>query len=167
MTKAKENPTHQKEMKDKEPKGKSNLFGRVKKVVKKSRRRLGEEKFEKELQRTIEFLAELQGKLNNHSEGGVAADATQPTEKKSVKTEKKPVKKVEKRAEKRSVRNEAKKARPGKKGAKKQAAKQAAKGAGKKGNGTGHKGAPAVPAHEPVLTQPSDTQPTDERSIGQ
>ncbi|HKQ75519.1 MAG TPA: hypothetical protein VJ810_17600, partial [Blastocatellia bacterium] len=49
-----------KDAKDRELKGKSNLVGRVKKVIKKSRRKLGEEKFEKELQRTIEFLAQLQ-----------------------------------------------------------------------------------------------------------
>jgi hypothetical protein len=39
------------------------LVRRVKKVVKKSRRKLGDEKFEKELQRTIAFLARLQNKL--------------------------------------------------------------------------------------------------------
>src|SRR5262249_21910548 len=54
-----------KEVKNKEPKGKSNLVGRVKKVIEKSRRKLGEEKFEKELRRTIEFLAKLQTKLND------------------------------------------------------------------------------------------------------
>ncbi len=41
------------------------LVGRVKKVVKKSRRKLSEEKFEKQLQRTIIFLEELQTKLND------------------------------------------------------------------------------------------------------
>jgi hypothetical protein len=41
------------------------LVGRVKKVVKKSRRKLSEEKFEKQLQRTITFLEELQTKLND------------------------------------------------------------------------------------------------------
>ena len=39
------------------------LVTRVKKAVKKSRRRLGAEKFEKELKRTIDFLAKLQSKL--------------------------------------------------------------------------------------------------------
>jgi len=39
------------------------LVRRVKKAVKKSRRRLGAEKFEKELKRTIDFLAKLQSKL--------------------------------------------------------------------------------------------------------
>src|SRR5215470_9742633 len=58
-----------KETKDKETKGKSKLVGRVKKVIKKSRRKLGEEKFEKELQRTIEFLAQLQVKLDNSNDG--------------------------------------------------------------------------------------------------
>src|SRR5262245_62580919 len=58
MTKTKDKTPHLKETKDKELKGKNNLVGRVKKVIKKSRRKLGEEKFEKELQRTIEFLAQ-------------------------------------------------------------------------------------------------------------
>lgn len=41
------------------------LVGRVKKVIKKSRRKMGEEKFEKELQRTIAFLEELRLKLDH------------------------------------------------------------------------------------------------------
>jgi hypothetical protein len=41
------------------------LVGRVKKVVKKSRRKLSEEKFERQLQRTIAFLEQLQTKLND------------------------------------------------------------------------------------------------------
>lgn len=41
------------------------LVGRVKKVIKKSRRKMGEEKFEKELQRTISFLEELRLKLSD------------------------------------------------------------------------------------------------------
>jgi hypothetical protein len=41
------------------------LVGRVKKVVKKSRRKLSEEKFERQLQRTITFLEELKGKIND------------------------------------------------------------------------------------------------------
>ena len=75
MAKTKDNPSQlketkakelkDKETKEKEPRGKSNLVGRVKKVIKKSRRKLGEEKFEKELQRTIEFLAQLRAKLDN------------------------------------------------------------------------------------------------------
>jgi hypothetical protein len=39
------------------------LFDRVKKVIKKSRRKLSEEKFEKQLLRTIAFLKDLQSKL--------------------------------------------------------------------------------------------------------
>ncbi len=39
------------------------LVSRVKKAVKKSRRKLGAEKFERELTRTITFLANLQRKL--------------------------------------------------------------------------------------------------------
>lgn len=41
------------------------LVRRVKKAVKKSRRRLGAEKFEKELTRTITFLENLQRKLSS------------------------------------------------------------------------------------------------------
>jgi hypothetical protein len=41
------------------------LVGRVKKVVKKSRRKLSEEKFERQLQRTIAFLEALQTKIND------------------------------------------------------------------------------------------------------
>src|SRR6266542_4344329 len=67
---AKGKETKDKEPKNKELKGKSNLVGRVKKVIKKSRRKLGEEKFEKQLRRTIEFLAQLQTKLDNsHAPG--------------------------------------------------------------------------------------------------
>lgn len=48
----------------KDEKDKDALVGRIRKVVKKSRRKLGEEKFEKELQRTINFLTELRDRLN-------------------------------------------------------------------------------------------------------
>ncbi len=48
----------------KDEKDKSALVGRIRKVVKKSRRKLGEAKFEKELQRTISFLTELRDRLN-------------------------------------------------------------------------------------------------------
>lgn len=40
------------------------LVGRVKKVIKKSRRKMGDEKFEKQLQRTIGFLEELQRRMS-------------------------------------------------------------------------------------------------------
>lgn len=153
MTKAKEHPTQHKEVKEKDPKGKSKLVGRVKKVIKKSRRKLGEEKFEKELQRTIEFLAALQVKLNNHPEGSVTAEAEKKVEKKSVK-------KVEKKANKKTARNEAKKARPRKKSAK----KPASEGADKKGNGAGHKGAPVLPAAEPVSILQIEAQPLERQS---
>jgi hypothetical protein len=64
MPKAKEkNPP------DKGPKDKNNLVGRVKKVIKKSRRKLSEQKFEKELQRTIEFLAQMRVKLSQPPSG--------------------------------------------------------------------------------------------------
>lgn len=48
----------------KDEKNKSALIGRVRKAVRKSRRKLGEEKFEKELQRTISFLTDLRDRLN-------------------------------------------------------------------------------------------------------
>jgi hypothetical protein len=54
------------------------LVGRVKKVVKKSRRKLSEEKFEKQLQRTIAFLEELQVKLND-SQNAVGETAKKKT----------------------------------------------------------------------------------------
>jgi len=53
-----------KEPKVKKDKVKSVLVGRVKKVIKKSRRKLSDEKFEKELMRTISFLEELQARMN-------------------------------------------------------------------------------------------------------
>jgi len=66
MAKTQEKPAQVKEVKEKkEPKDKNGnaLVGRVKKVIKKSRRKMGEEKFEKQLQRTIAFLEEMQHKL--------------------------------------------------------------------------------------------------------
>jgi hypothetical protein len=44
-------------------KPKKPLLARVQKVVRKSRRKLSEEHFEKELQRTIAFLGEIQAKI--------------------------------------------------------------------------------------------------------
>ncbi|MCI0666329.1 MAG: hypothetical protein L0220_35215 [Acidobacteria bacterium] len=68
MAKAQVKPTKGDDLKvrDKDRKEKNGdaMIGRVKKVVKKSRRKLSEEKFEKQLQRTIAFLEELQSKLN-------------------------------------------------------------------------------------------------------
>jgi hypothetical protein len=93
MSKPKDKIPQDKETKDKELKDKNNLVGRVRKVVKKSRRKLSEEKFEKELQRTIEFLEQMQAKLNNHqgdkAEKKVAMDAAKKT-----KTDKKAEKKA-------------------------------------------------------------------------
>ncbi|MBL8187703.1 MAG: hypothetical protein JNK38_06830 [Acidobacteria bacterium] len=66
MAKNQEKSAQEKEEKlKKESKEKNGnaLVGRVKKVVKKSRRKLGDEKFEKQLQRTIAFLEELQRKM--------------------------------------------------------------------------------------------------------
>jgi hypothetical protein len=145
MTKTKDNPpqlkeTKAKELKDKEtkekePRGKSNLVGRVKKVIKKSRRRLGEEKFEKELQRTIEFLAQLRAKLDN-SHGVKASDKPPAKEgKKAPKSGKK--------VEQGGARKAPKKAQPDKKNVKKPV-----------GNGVGKKRGDlqfedAAPAAEP------------------
>ena len=41
------------------------LVGRVKKAVKKTRRKLGEDQFNKELQRTISFLSELKEHMSH------------------------------------------------------------------------------------------------------
>ena len=56
------------------------LVGRVKKVVKKSRRKLSEEKFERQLQRTIAFLEELRAKLND-SQNSVVIEKKKTTAK--------------------------------------------------------------------------------------
>jgi hypothetical protein len=134
MAKTKDNPpqlkeTNVKELKDKEtkekePKGKSNLVGRVKKVVKKSRRKLGEEKFEKELQRTIEFLAQLRAKLDNSHD-------VKASDKAPAKAGKKPAPKAGKKVERRGAKNAPKKAQPDKKNVK----KPAGNGVGKKRGG--------------------------------
>jgi hypothetical protein len=119
-TKDKEN----KETKGKEIKGKSNLVGRVKKVIKKSRRKLGEEKFEKELRRTIEFLAQLQTKIGN-------SHGARDNGKALAKVEKKPTPKAEAKADKKAARNAPKKAQSDKKNGK----KPAGNGVGKKRKG--------------------------------
>jgi len=54
---------------ERKEKGRKSLIRRVKKAVKKSRKRLNEERFEKELERTIAFLEEIRGKM-----GEVAAE---------------------------------------------------------------------------------------------
>jgi hypothetical protein len=59
------------------------LVGRIKKVVKKSRRKLSEEKFERQLQRTIAFLEQLQTKLNDTQNSG------EETAKKKTQTDRK------------------------------------------------------------------------------
>ncbi len=86
MAKAQNKEHKQKDpMDDKNYKDKKALVGRVRKVVKKTQRKLGDEKFEKELQRTIGFLTELRDKLNqpasNSSKkttGKTAAAKSQP-----------------------------------------------------------------------------------------
>jgi hypothetical protein len=112
LKEAKDKETKDKEPKNKESKGKSNLVGRVKKVIKKSRRKLGEEKFEKELRRTIEFLAQLKTKLDDSHN---ARESGSP----SAKVEKKPAPRAGKKVEQQAARNAPKKAQPDKKGVKK------------------------------------------------
>src|SRR5262245_49955866 len=107
---AKGKETKGKELKNKELKGKSNLVGRVKKVIKKSRRKLGEEKFEKQLRRTIEFLAQLQTKLDNSHAAGESRKAL-------AKVEKKPSPKAGKKLGQ-DARSAPKKAQPDKKNVK-------------------------------------------------
>jgi hypothetical protein len=133
QTKAKES----KETKDKDLKSKSNLVGRVKKVIKKSRRKLGEEKFEKELRRTIEFLAQLQMKID--ATPGVGENG-----KAQAKVDEKQAPKAVTKVEKKAARNAPKKAQPDKKNGK----KPAGNGAGKKRKGLRIKD--AAPAVEPV-----------------
>src|SRR5262245_22270388 len=113
----------EKETKNKEPKGKGNLVGRVKKVIKKSRRKLSEEKFEKQLRRTIEFLAQLQTKLDN-------SHAARENGKAPAKVEKKPAPRAGKKVEQ-GARSAPKKAQPDKKNVK----KPAGNGVGKKRKG--------------------------------
>jgi hypothetical protein len=82
----KETQTKSKDSKNKERKA---LVGRVKKVIKKSRRRLTEEKFEKELQRTIAFLEQMQATLaKNHAEKAAAENSkTKPAAKTAKKSD--------------------------------------------------------------------------------
>jgi hypothetical protein len=74
-----------KELKEAKEKDGKALMNRVKKVIKKSRRKLSEEKFEKELHRTIVFLEELQHRINPApaSEPALSVEPAQPAEKKS------------------------------------------------------------------------------------
>lgn len=58
-----------KKAKESKGKGRDALVGRVKKAVKKSRRKLSEEKFEKELQRTIAFLEQLRTRIAEPQDG--------------------------------------------------------------------------------------------------
>jgi hypothetical protein len=60
------------------------LVGRVKKVVKKSRRKLSEEKFDRQLQRTIAFLEELRTKLND-SQNSVVIEKKKTTAERKTK----------------------------------------------------------------------------------
>jgi hypothetical protein len=129
-----------KETRTKDIKGKSNLVGRVKKVIKKSRRKLGEEKFEKELRRTIEFLAQLQTKLD-------ATHSVRGNGKVPAKVEKKAEPKALTKVERKTAKNALKKAQPDKKNGK----KSDGNGVGKKRKGLRIKD--ATPAVEPVTLQ--------------
>src|SRR5262247_43843 len=123
LKETKDKETKDKELKNKELKGKSNLVGRVKKVIKKSRRKLGEEKFEKQLRRTIEFLAQLQTKLDNSHAAGESRKAL-------AKVEKKPAPRAGKKVGE-DARSAPKKAQPDKKNVK----KPVGNGVGKKRKG--------------------------------
>lgn len=72
-------------MDDKDYKDKKALVGRVRKVVKKTQRKLGEEKFEKELRRTIGFLTELRDKLNKSASNSPRKTAAKPPPKATAK----------------------------------------------------------------------------------
>lgn len=78
-------PNIQVKKKNKKEEEEDVLVGRIKKVVKKSRRKLSEEKFERQLQRTIAFLEELQTKLNE------SPDAVATEKKKMAEPKAKPV----------------------------------------------------------------------------
>jgi len=72
MAKTQDDTKGSQDVKGKEAKGAKGdrvLMKRVKKAVKKSRRKLSEEKFEKELDRTITFLEELQQRINHTQVG--------------------------------------------------------------------------------------------------
>jgi hypothetical protein len=63
------------------------LVGRVKKAVKKTRRKLSEEQFDKELQRTISFLSELKDHIHHlQPKAKPAPDAKTKKPAKPVKT---------------------------------------------------------------------------------
>jgi len=134
MSKPKDKTPQDKETKDKEPKDKNNLVGRVRKVIKKSRRKLSEEKFEKELQRTIQFLEQMQATLNNHQGG-----------------------KAEKKPEKKATVDSVKKTKSDKKAAKKASAKIAGKKS--KSAASKNKSAALVVAGSAAVSQ-ADTQST-------
>lgn len=76
--------------KDQKRKDRKELIGRVKKVIKKSRRKLTEDKFEKELQRTIVFLEQLQKTLGS-SNGNSAKAVAKSAPEKAVAEKAKPV----------------------------------------------------------------------------
>ncbi len=114
MAKTQEEPKDAKNKKGKDAKDKDGnaLVGRVKKAVKKSQRKLGEEKFEKELQRTIAFLEEFQHKLNKapagHSEKPEEKKAESATEKPGKPSKPSGKKAAEKKTEKKNKVGKAK-----------------------------------------------------------
>ncbi len=98
MAKTQEKPSQEKEEKPKKESKEKNgnaLVGRVKKVVKKSRRKLGDEKFEKQLQRTIAFLEELQRKMTEAESGKIEKKAKTEKVGQQKKVKSKPVAKAE------------------------------------------------------------------------
>jgi hypothetical protein len=73
-----------KDEKDGKRKDRKALVGRVKKAVKKSRRKLSEEKFDKELRRTIAFLEQIRMTLAKPG----AEKSKPPARKRAVKARK-------------------------------------------------------------------------------
>jgi hypothetical protein len=84
-------PNTQDKKKNKKEEDEDVLVGRVKKVVKKSRRKLSEEKFERQLQRTIAFLEELQTKLNDTHNSVASEKKKTPDRKTKPESSRKPV----------------------------------------------------------------------------
>jgi hypothetical protein len=78
------------------PGTKKALIRRVKRAVKKSRRELGDEKFEKELERTIAFLEKIQTKLTPKPGPGGKPKTAQKTRKPGSATRRQPALKSQK-----------------------------------------------------------------------
>jgi len=72
------------------------LIRRVKRAVKKSRRELGDEKFEKELERTIAFLEKIQTKLTPKPAPSVRPKTAQKPRRPGSPTRRRPATKSQK-----------------------------------------------------------------------